>query len=83
MLQVLDINEVKPNERGNVRLIDSETDSKRELEITDEIIEKYIYALNNFKTELRQLAIKNEADFYSFDISLPVVGAVGKVLSNS
>ena len=49
MVQILDFSEVEPQEKGNVRLIDSETDAKRELEITPEVVDRYKKALDNYE----------------------------------
>lgn len=80
IIQVLDIREVEPEERGNVKLIDSETNSTRELEITPEIMAKYKQVLNKFRNEMKEFCIRNEAGFYAFENDKPMLAAVGDVL---
>ncbi len=80
MVQILDFSEVEPQEKGNVRLIDSETDAKRELEITPEVVDRYKKALDNYRNELREFAVRNETAFYSFDTSMPIMAAVGEII---
>lgn len=80
MVQILDRSEVIPEEKGNVKLIDSETKNTRELEMTPEILDRYAKALSSFKNELKTFALKNEAGFYSFDNSTPLIAAIGELL---
>lgn len=80
MVQILDKQETVPQERGNIRLIDSETGGTRELELTPELLDKYVTALDKFRSEIREFAIKNEAGFYAFDTSVPLIAAVGEIL---
>ena len=80
MVQILDKRETAPDERGNVRLIDSETDEKRELEMTPELLDRYSHALEKFRAEIREFSIKNEAGFYAFDTGIPLIAAIGEIL---
>lgn len=81
MVQILDKREVTPEERGNVRLIDSETGGTRELELTPELLDRYARTLENFRSEIREFALKNESGFYAFDTSKPLIAAVGEILN--
>ena len=80
MIQILDKSEVSPDEKGNIRLIDSETKSVRELEMTPEMLNRYDKALRAFRTEMKEFALKNEALFCSFDTSEPLIASIGEVL---
>lgn len=80
MVQILDQRETAPDERGNIRLIDSETEEKRELEMTPELLSRYVNALEKFRAELREFALKNEAGFYAFNTEIPLIAAVGEIL---
>lgn len=80
LIQILDVREVHCLERGNVKLIDSETKESRELELSPEILEKYEKAVAAFRNEMREYCLKNEAGFYSFDSSMPIIGAIGETL---
>ena len=80
LIQILDVREVHCVERGNVKLIDSETKDSRELELSPEILEKYEKAVTVFRNEMREYCLKNEAGFYSFDSSMPIIGAIGETL---
>ncbi len=80
MVQILDKQEAMPQERGNVRLIDSETCGTRELELTNELLDRYTHALDTFRAEIREFAIKNETGFYAFDTSMPLIAVVGEIL---
>jgi len=80
MVHILDKKEVSTEERGNVRLIDSETGGTRELELTPELLDKYTHALEKFRADLREFALKNETGFYSFDTSMPLIASVGEML---
>ena len=80
MVQILDSREVVPQERGNVRLIDCETNSNRELEMTPEVLKRYEDALKSFQAEMKEFALRNEAAFYAFDNKIPLLEAIGKIL---
>ncbi|MCD8037264.1 MAG: DUF58 domain-containing protein [Clostridiales bacterium] len=80
LVQILDKREISPDEKGNVRLIDSETDGTRELELTPELLNKYNKALEGFRNEMREFCIKNEAGFYAFDDGEPLLRCIGEVL---
>lgn len=80
MVQILDESEVRPSETGNVKLIDSETGGFRELEMTPEMLGRYERALKGFRSELKEFALKNEAGFYSFDNTVPLMAAMGELL---
>ncbi len=80
LVQILDISEASPYEKGNVRLIDSETKNVRELEMTPEILNRYEKALTSFRNEMREFALRNEANFYSFDTSMPLIASIGEIL---
>lgn len=80
MVQILDADEVRPAETGNVRLIDSETGGARELELTPEMLGRYDRALKEFRSAMKEFALKNEAGSYSFDTSVPLMAAIGELL---
>lgn len=80
MVQILDSREVLTEERGNVKLIDSETKNTRELEMTPEVLRRYERALKSFRAELKEFAVRNESGFYSFDNGKYLLEAVGKIL---
>ena len=80
MVQILDSREVVPQERGNVRLIDCETNSNRELEMTPEVLKRYEDALKSFQAEMKEFALRNEAAFYAFDNKIPLLEVIGKIL---
>lgn len=80
LVQILDSRETRPDEKGNVRLIDSETKETRELELTAELLDRYKRTLDGFRNEMREFCIRNEAGFYAFDNSEPLLRCVGEVL---
>ena len=80
LVQILDKREIEPEEKGNVRFIDSETEETRELELTPEIIDRYKKTLSDFKNELKTLTLKNESGFYFFGTDIPLISAVGEIL---
>ncbi len=80
LVQILDGRETTPDEKGNVRFIDSETKETRELELTQELLDRYQKALEGFRNEMREFCIRNEAGFYTFDNSEPLLRCVGEVL---
>ena len=80
MVQILDSRESVPEDRGNVKLIDSETKAARELELTPEILDRYAKALVSFRAEMKEFAIRNEAGFYAFDNKTALIAAIGEIL---
>ena len=48
--------------------------------MTPEILDRYAKALSSFRNELKTFALKNEAGFYSFDNSTPLIAAIGELL---
>lgn len=80
LVQILDSREINIEERGNVKLIDSETKETRELELTPEMLDRYKKALDSFRNEMREYCIRNESGFYAFDTKTPLLAAVGDVL---
>ena len=56
LAQILDSREINFEERGNLRLVDSENGSFRELEVTPEMIKRYEKALEDFKNSLRAVS---------------------------
>ena len=80
LVHILDEREANPTERGNIRLIDSETGQTRELEVTEEIASKYKKALDSFQNEMREFAVRNETGFFAADTSKPLLMAVGEAL---
>ena len=80
LVQILDSRETTFEERGNLRLIDSENGSSRELEITPEMLKRYGRVLEEFKNGLKELALRNEAEYHFFVDSAPLLAAVGELV---
>ena len=80
LAQILDSREINFEERGNLRLVDSENGSFRELEITPEMLKRYGRALEEFKNGLKELALRNEGEYHFFDDSAPLLAAVGELV---
>ncbi|HIW25797.1 MAG TPA: DUF58 domain-containing protein [Firmicutes bacterium] len=80
LAQILDSREINFEERGNLRLVDSENGSFRELEITPEMLKRYGRALEEFKNGLKELALRNEAEYHFLDDSAPLLAAVGELV---
>lgn len=80
LVQILDRRENVFEERGNIRLVDSENGSYRELEVTPEMLKRYGRALEEFKNGLKELALRNEAEYHFFDDSAPLLAAVGELV---
>ena len=63
LLQVLDPEEVEPNLLGDLRLVDSETGEAREISVTPALLQKYRETVDNFCSNLSDLAGKHGMEY--------------------
>ena len=60
LIHVLSPEEINPTIRGNFRLVDSESGKAKDIELTQEKINNYKKALENFKNQLQSFCTKED-----------------------
>ena len=63
-LQILSQQELQPELRGDLRLLDSETGKKSEVSVSPQILKKYHTALHRLQSRLKTAAMKSAATYY-------------------
>ncbi len=75
-LQVLTEEEAEPSLRGDLRLVDSETDADSEVSITPSVLKRYKTRLSQMQESLKQTAFHSFASFYVIRTSTPLSSLV-------
>jgi Protein of unknown function DUF58 len=70
--QTLTDEEIEPTLRGDLRLIDSETDSNSEVSISPGVLKRYRQRLKQMQDSLKQTAFESFASFYVIRTSVPL-----------
>jgi uncharacterized protein (DUF58 family) len=81
-LQLLSAEEMNPQLRGDLKLIDSETSENSEVSISPLILKKYLARLYELQQELRQTARHSFATFYPLSTAVPLASLLLKTLKN-
>jgi uncharacterized protein (DUF58 family) len=71
-LQILTDEEVHPEFRGDLRLIDSETQSESEISISPSVLKKYDARLKQMQASVKNTASHSFSSFYSIRTSVPL-----------
>jgi hypothetical protein len=71
-LQVLTPEEMEPELRGDLRLVDSETSADSEVSITPSVLKRYKTRLSQMQESLKQTAFHSFASFYVIRTSTPL-----------
>ncbi|MCI0414064.1 DUF58 domain-containing protein [bacterium] len=71
-LQVLTEEEMEPTLRGDLRLLDSETNADSEVSITPSVLKRYKTRLSQMQETLKQTAFRSFASFYIIRTSTPL-----------
>jgi uncharacterized protein (DUF58 family) len=81
-LQLLSPEELNPQFRGDLKLVDSETAEDSEVSISPLILKKYLARLSELQQELRQTARHSFATFYALSTAVPLASLLLKTLKN-
>ena len=71
-LQVLTNEEISPGMRGDLKLIDSETQSESQVSITPSVLKQYQKRLQKMQESLKATAFHSLASFYPLSTSVPL-----------
>lgn len=71
VLQVLDEEEESPELRGDLRLLDSETDGYREINVTDGLLARYKQAFEDHALSVEKFCVRNEMGYVRARTSIP------------
>lgn len=58
IIQVLSLEEIKPNDIGDIRFIDSETDEAKDVSVTPQVLSSYNDTFSEFINEIKELCNK-------------------------
>ncbi|HOA82158.1 MAG TPA: hypothetical protein PKK61_14025, partial [Defluviitaleaceae bacterium] len=73
LIHVLSPEEINPTIRGNFRLVDSESGKAKDIELTQEKINNYKKALENFKNQLQSFCTKRGQQYIMLSTDLPIL----------
>ena len=82
-LQTLTEEELEPSFRGDLRLIDSETEADSEVSITPSVLKRYQTRLSEMQESLKQAAFHSMASFYIIRTSVPLESLIARDLRQS
>lgn len=71
-LQILSQEEIKPEFRGDLRLVDSETKSSAEVSISPHVLKSYLTRLHDFQSSIQKTASQSFASFTKVNTSTPI-----------
>lgn len=71
VLHVMDRDEEEPDIRGDLRLLDSEQDRFKEINVTDALLERYRKAFDDLATGVERFCIRNEMGYVRARTSIP------------
>jgi uncharacterized protein (DUF58 family) len=71
-LQILSPEEIKPDFRGDLRLVDSETKSSAEVSISPSVLKSYFSRLHDFQNTIQKTAAQSFASFTKVNTSTPL-----------
>ena len=71
VLHVIDEEEERPDLRGDLRLLDSETAGFKEINVTDGLMVKYREAFEGLATDVERFCIRNEMGYVRARTSIP------------
>jgi hypothetical protein len=71
-LQILSQEEIKPDFRGDLRLVDSETKSSAEVSISPHTLRNYLTRLHDFQSAIQKTATQSFASFTKVSTSTPI-----------
>ena len=71
VLHVMDRDEEEPDIRGDLRLLDSELDRFKEINVTDALLERYRKAFDDLATGVERFCIRNEMGYVRARTSIP------------
>ena len=67
----MDRDEEEPDIRGDLRLLDSEQDRFKEINVTDALLERYRKAFDDLATGVERFCIRNEMGYVRARTSIP------------
>jgi Protein of unknown function DUF58 len=82
-MQILTDEEIRPAFRGDLRLIDSETESESEVSISPSVLKRYNARLKQMQESLRTTAFHSFSSFYGISTSVPLKDLLLQNLRNS
>ena len=71
VLHVMDQEEEEPDLRGDLRLVDSEQERFKEINITDKLITRYKAAFDKLATDVERFSIRNEMGYVRARTGIP------------
>jgi uncharacterized protein (DUF58 family) len=81
-LQVLSPEELNPEIRGDLKLVDSETSESSEVSVSPLILKKYLARLSGLQEEIKQTAHRSFASFYPISSAEPLASLLLRSLKS-
>ena len=82
MLRILTPEEIEPQRGGMVRLVDSETGEKRDLELTEQAVSAYRQALRRLEAALQEFCWRRGARCCRVDPEMPLLAVMERLLGS-
>lgn len=83
LVQVLSPEEIRPELSGDLRLVDSELNTGKEVAITGRVLERYREELHRYQNELRKIASERGISFVALSSGMTLQEAVFGALAGS
>lgn len=83
LVQVLSPEEIRPELSGDLRLVDSELNTGKEVAITGRVLERYREELHRYQNELRKIASERGISFVALSSGMTLQEAVFGALVGS
>ena len=80
LVWVLAKEEVSPQVRGAIRMVDKETKQARDLEVTADVLKSYEKALQSYEAEIREFCKKRDVTFVKVVEDMPLLKAVSSMM---
>ncbi len=80
LVWVLAKEEVSPQVRGAIRMVDQETKQARDLEVTADVLKSYEKALQSYEAEIREFCKKRDVTFVKVIEDMPLLKVVSSMM---
>lgn len=80
LVQVLSEEEINPSSFGSVRLLDTETGEKIDVEMTETIIAGYRASLKSFQSEMKEFCYQRGARFVGLQANMPYLEGIYEIV---
>ena len=80
LVWVLSKEDIFPEQRGSIRLVDKETSEKRDLELTEQMLKDYQKAVENYEAEIKEFCKKRGIIFVKAIDDMPLLKVLYTIL---